>query len=101
MRQSVREHGMSIQAQMQDGDHAHSQSQSQSQGTPSSLADYAVAAGYSAPSFAWDELHDGTTIRPHWERVLKHFDALGPTGLAKRWDEARRLFRDNGVGHTA
>jgi uncharacterized circularly permuted ATP-grasp superfamily protein/uncharacterized alpha-E superfamily protein len=49
-------------------------------------------------SLSYDELHqeDGA-IRPHWKVIQDGLDALGPVVLARRWEEARRLIRDNGI----
>ncbi len=50
------------------------------------------------PGLSYDELHqsDGS-IRPHWKVIQDGLDALGPVVLARRWEEARRLIRDNGI----
>ncbi len=48
-------------------------------------------------SLSYDELHqEGGAIRPHWKVIQDGLDALGPVVLARRWEEARRLIRDNG-----
>jgi uncharacterized circularly permuted ATP-grasp superfamily protein/uncharacterized alpha-E superfamily protein len=36
-------------------------------------------------------------LRPHWEYVVRSLDALGSLELGRRYQEARRLLRENGV----
>ena len=36
-------------------------------------------------------------VRPHWRGVVELLNQIGPEGLAVRWQEGRRLIRDNGV----
>ena len=36
-------------------------------------------------------------IRPHWQALMDSISAMGPEGLASRWQEGRRLLHDNGV----
>lgn len=52
------------------------------------------------PQGSWDEARfaDGTT-RPAWKRYLGAMGNLGPADLTLRWEEARRILRDNGVSH--
>ncbi len=49
---------------------------------------------------AWDEIHrDEQTVRPVWER---YFQAMGPltaVELSQRWEDAKRILRDNGVSY--
>src|SRR4029453_4009942 len=48
-----------------------------------------------------DELLAGPeTPRPHWARFADSLARLGPQELARRWDQARRLLRENGVTYT-
>ncbi|TVQ88473.1 MAG: hypothetical protein EA400_09180 [Chromatiaceae bacterium] len=46
----------------------------------------------------FDEMRgtDGA-LRPHWRYLLDALRKLGPNGIDVRWQEARRLIRDNGV----
>lgn len=55
-------------------------------------------SGYRAPQTAYDELCgvDGLP-RPHWRRLVDQLGSWQPAELAERWEQARRLIRDNGV----
>ena len=55
-------------------------------------------AGYRAADAAYDEFlgADGSP-RPHWSGLVDHLGSWRPDMLANRWDQARRLIRDNGV----
>ena len=46
---------------------------------------------------AYDELHDGADVRSHWNPVARAVRRLGPSELADRTREARRLLVDDGV----
>src|SRR5262249_50099688 len=37
------------------------------------------------------------TPRPHWTRFVTSLGQLGPQEMARRWEQARRLLRENGV----
>jgi uncharacterized circularly permuted ATP-grasp superfamily protein/uncharacterized alpha-E superfamily protein len=54
--------------------------------------------GYRPPDTAYDELSgaDGQP-RPHWQRLVELLGSWQPAELADRWEQARRLIRDNGV----
>jgi len=54
--------------------------------------------GYRAPEAAYDELcgADGQP-RPHWLRLVELLGSWQPAELTDRWEQARRLIRDNGV----
>jgi uncharacterized circularly permuted ATP-grasp superfamily protein/uncharacterized alpha-E superfamily protein len=56
------------------------------------VQDYRPLAG------VYDEMctADGA-LRPHWEYMIRSFEALGGEELARRWSEARRLLHENGV----
>jgi uncharacterized circularly permuted ATP-grasp superfamily protein/uncharacterized alpha-E superfamily protein len=57
--------------------------------------------GYRAPSTSYDELCGADGLpRPHWRRLLDQLGSWQPTELAERWEQARRLIRDNGVTYT-
>jgi uncharacterized circularly permuted ATP-grasp superfamily protein/uncharacterized alpha-E superfamily protein len=58
------------------------------------------AAGYSATRHGADEMiePDGS-LRPHWRMFVSQLDDLGPEELPRRWDQARRLIRENGITH--
>jgi uncharacterized circularly permuted ATP-grasp superfamily protein/uncharacterized alpha-E superfamily protein len=55
-------------------------------------------ADYRAPNTAFDEFlgADGSP-RPHWSGLVDHLRSWQPDVLANRWEQARRLIRDNGV----
>ena len=39
----------------------------------------------------------GSGSRPHWNELAESLASLGHPGLARRWQEGRRLIHDNGV----
>jgi uncharacterized circularly permuted ATP-grasp superfamily protein/uncharacterized alpha-E superfamily protein len=48
------------------------------------------------------DVHDellapGGALRPQWSRFGESLARLGPQEMARRWDQARRLLRENGV----
>jgi uncharacterized circularly permuted ATP-grasp superfamily protein len=67
---------------------------------PSAAAGASWGLGYPLPADAdvHDELlgSDGAP-RPHWMRFAEALGRLGPQELARRWEQARRLLRENGV----
>ncbi|HWE04144.1 MAG TPA: circularly permuted type 2 ATP-grasp protein [Tepidisphaeraceae bacterium] len=58
------------------------------------------AAGYSARQNGRDEMvePDGA-LRPHWRMLVNLLDDLGPAEILRRWEQARRLIRENGITH--
>jgi uncharacterized circularly permuted ATP-grasp superfamily protein/uncharacterized alpha-E superfamily protein len=58
------------------------------------------AARYSAGAVSADEMiePDGS-LRPHWKMFVSQLDDLGPDELPRRWEQARRLIRENGITH--
>lgn len=51
---------------------------------------------------SFDELKDEAgRIREHWSFIQSGLEKLGPVGLARRWEEARRLIRDNGITYSS
>jgi uncharacterized circularly permuted ATP-grasp superfamily protein/uncharacterized alpha-E superfamily protein len=53
---------------------------------------YRPSAGF------FDEmLADDAQVRSHWRTLIESVAAMGADGLAGRWQEGRRLIRDNGV----
>ena len=54
--------------------------------------------GYRAPDTSYDEFcsADGSP-RPHWQGLVDQIGSWQPAELAERWEQARRLIRDNGV----
>jgi uncharacterized circularly permuted ATP-grasp superfamily protein/uncharacterized alpha-E superfamily protein len=51
----------------------------------------------SNPAFYDEMLASEGQIRPHWQPLMDSISAMGPEGLAGRWQEGRRLLHDNGV----
>ena len=53
---------------------------------------------YHSPAGAYEEAFAAPGVpRPHWERVAQMLDSLGVEELTRRWEQARRLIRENGV----
>jgi len=46
---------------------------------------------------AYDELRVGQTLRPQWRMLDDCLRRLGARGMAQRYEQARRLIRENGV----
>jgi uncharacterized circularly permuted ATP-grasp superfamily protein/uncharacterized alpha-E superfamily protein len=58
-------------------------------------------AGQYTPRFAaTDEMTepDGS-VRPHWAPFVSMMDDLGQAEVVSRWEQARRLIRENGITH--
>ena len=66
--------------------------------TPSSPAAGNPFHGYRAADTSYDELcgADGAP-RAHWRGLVEQLGSWQPAELADRWEQARRLIRDNGV----
>ncbi len=61
-------------------------------------ADNDFCTSYQCHENNYDEMCPGTdTVRPHWQYLVDSLNRLGRTELERRWQEARRLLRDNGV----
>lgn len=57
-----------------------------------------LLSGYRPLVGPYDEMIDPTgSIRPAWRRLTTVLDKLGPDGLVRQAEQARRLLRDNGV----
>jgi uncharacterized circularly permuted ATP-grasp superfamily protein/uncharacterized alpha-E superfamily protein len=57
--------------------------------------------GYKAPEGCYDELCGADGLpRPHWRRLVDQLGSWQPAELTERWEQARRLIRDNGVTYT-
>src|ERR1700744_4868415 len=58
------------------------------------------ATRYSVVPNCSDEMiePDGS-LRPHWRMFVNLLDDLGPEEIPKRWEQARRLIRENGITH--
>ncbi|ETX00543.1 MAG: hypothetical protein ETSY1_10870 [Candidatus Entotheonella factor] len=53
---------------------------------------------YTISERAYDEAFTATgQRRPHWDAVVPFLEALGSQGLARSWEQARRMIHDNGV----
>jgi uncharacterized circularly permuted ATP-grasp superfamily protein/uncharacterized alpha-E superfamily protein len=53
---------------------------------------------YSPDDRYYDELASAPgKIRPHWRNVMSSLESIGQGDIARRWDEAGRLIRENGV----
>ncbi|HUA34036.1 MAG TPA: circularly permuted type 2 ATP-grasp protein [Candidatus Binataceae bacterium] len=58
----------------------------------------AAAWGYqSSASFHDEMLTAEGQVRPHWRGLTESVAMMGAAGLARRWQEGRRLLHDNGV----
>jgi uncharacterized circularly permuted ATP-grasp superfamily protein/uncharacterized alpha-E superfamily protein len=65
-----------------------------------SIPQKGFASGYSAtPHFADEMVEPDGSLRPHWRMFVSQLDDLGPDELPRRWDQARRLIRENGITH--
>jgi uncharacterized circularly permuted ATP-grasp superfamily protein/uncharacterized alpha-E superfamily protein len=57
-----------------------------------------LLANYSPPPGSYDELFDeGGQIRECWRAFAAGLEAMGSQGLSQRYEQARRLLRENGV----
>ena len=54
-------------------------------------------ASYRVPAGSHDEFSSAGEPRPHWRRLASIFRQWNPAELSERWEQARRLIRDNGV----
>ena len=53
---------------------------------------------YSFAGRGYDEVFAASGVRrPHWEFAIPFFEELGATGLARSWEQARRMIHENGV----
>src|SRR5688500_15140953 len=47
---------------------------------------------------AYDEVFTAAgERRPHWDAVVSFLETLGSKGLARSWEQARRMIHENGV----
>ena len=57
-----------------------------------------LLAKYSPPTGAFDEFVDGQgRIRDAWRQFAVGLEAMGPQGLGQRYEQAKRLLRENGL----
>ena len=69
-----------------------------STGTVESSPPNGLFSSYAPPPGVYDELRDAEgRLRSPWVRLVGGLSELGPQGLAQRWEQARRLLRENGV----
>ena len=54
-------------------------------------------ASYRVPAGSHDEFASAGEPRPHWRRLASILRQWDPAELSERWEQARRLIRDNGV----
>src|SRR5687768_15910543 len=57
-----------------------------------------LLADYRAPEGIWDEMLDASSaVRPSWRPLVDSLTGLDRASLASRWEQARRVIRENGV----
>ena len=57
-----------------------------------------LLSNYSPPPGSYDELLDDRgQIRESWRQFAAGLEAMGPQGLSQRYEQARRLLRENGI----
>jgi uncharacterized circularly permuted ATP-grasp superfamily protein/uncharacterized alpha-E superfamily protein len=57
-----------------------------------------LVTDYQPHPHVYDEMYVADNqIRPHWEYLIRSLKSLGRNEIERRWQEARRLLRDNGV----
>jgi uncharacterized circularly permuted ATP-grasp superfamily protein/uncharacterized alpha-E superfamily protein len=62
------------------------------------VPDQPLFAGYRpAPGHGDECLDAGGDVQAHWRELATHLERGGPAHLTRRWDEGRRLLRDNGL----
>ncbi len=60
-----------------------------------------IFAGYAPTDGVYDEFCTADGVRPHWRQFVDLIDQLGPQELERRWKQARRLIRENGMTYNA
>lgn len=62
------------------------------------MLDAPAAPRYQTEPGRWDECHgpDGLP-RPHWQALFNHLDEIGSSEVSRRWEQCRRIIRENGV----
>ena len=54
--------------------------------------------GYEPRAGVYDELYsDASSLRPHWRTFVSLLDQMGPREHARRWEQGKRLIRENGI----
>lgn len=59
-----------------------------------------LAGGYAPLAGIYDEMFDAGAPRPHCRGLLAGLEKIGPGELARRWEQAQRLIRDNGMTYS-
>lgn len=58
----------------------------------------ATELGYAGVSGHWDEMTLASgELRPHWRKLMGALEGIGRDELGRRWRDAARLLRENGV----
>jgi uncharacterized circularly permuted ATP-grasp superfamily protein/uncharacterized alpha-E superfamily protein len=71
-----------------------------SSATPPQPAPRGFAAGYVPRAAGYDEmLEPDGALRGHWRMFVSMLDDLGRDEVVRRWEQARRLIRENGITH--
>ena len=53
---------------------------------------------YRPPQGTYDEmLQAGGIVRPAWQPLVQSLEEIDRAALASRWEQARRIIRENGV----
>ncbi len=58
-----------------------------------------LTRGYQAEAGGFDELLDGSAIRPHWEPLLRELEALAPELRALRTEQINARVRETGIAY--
>lgn len=59
-------------------------------------------AEYAGAPNSYDEMLAGPgQMRPHWHKLATAIEQLGADELARRWEQAQRLIRENGITYNA
>src|SRR5947209_15684385 len=54
--------------------------------------------GYRPLPGVYDEMFSAPgVLRPHWRQFVELMNRMGPSELGRRWEQAQRLIRENGV----
>jgi uncharacterized circularly permuted ATP-grasp superfamily protein/uncharacterized alpha-E superfamily protein len=55
-------------------------------------------SGYRPAPGVYDEMFSAPgVLRPHWRQFVELMNRMGPSELGRRWEQAQRLIRENGV----
>jgi uncharacterized circularly permuted ATP-grasp superfamily protein/uncharacterized alpha-E superfamily protein len=57
--------------------------------------------GYAPTDGVFDEFCTAGGVRPHWQPFVDLIDQLGANELVRRWEQASRLIRENGMTYNA